>query len=523
MTEMVFIVDLFGVPKSNPAASQQQFRFSNKAYSDGSNSYAAKLQQPALVSYSMDISSSFGGQISSSIGEIVLTNFSRELDYLKNYIFKGYIVRLSYVKRNHPLSSATLLLEQIVERLSFEWETVTIRIADMISKFEVPLQTKKYLGNNSSVPTNDGLEGATSLKDKYKPLCFGRVNNITAINVNSTTLVDQISSEKCEIIINGFADGAYISKGVLVTDINSSPYPEAGYYNWTDLTYGGQGAFARRGMEGGAITYSVITDADPTKITVAGCVRKVLSLFGFPVYPSTQSDYDLLLLDRSNAASVGIFVSEGQTVSSVLTELSSSIGAFWGFDAQNNFRIFRLENPTLGDSIYIIDSVADFDEYGISDFSSDELAYNNKYAIVNEVIVNYDKNYTVQTPDVLAGVVPEERQSWLGQEYRQISAKFTPASKITVQTVTVNTLLVSEISATVEANRLLALYGTETTQKEFCTASLKLPVLILKTLFPGQTITLKIPRYGLDNGRSFIILSCELNFFDQTANLTLWG
>lgn len=70
-------------------------------------------------------------------------------------------------------------------------DLVTIKLRDRQAEAMVPLQATKYAGNNT-LP--DGLEGtADDLEGKPKPLCFGDVQNVPAVCVNTSKLIYQVN------------------------------------------------------------------------------------------------------------------------------------------------------------------------------------------------------------------------------------------------------------------------------------------------------------------------------------------
>lgn len=490
---------------------------SGKTVTVSSVVYSAKISQPAFLSQSIGIDSSMGGAVSSSLGELILTNTKRDLDYLRTYIFEGKTLTLfSY---NTVTAVKTQILVQIIEQATFEWDKVSVRLENKSASLDIPLQTKKYLGNNV-LPA--GVEGVIDLKDKLKPLVFGRVNNMTPVLVNTSKLIYQISSEPIEQLVSVMSNGAYVSLADAVitnfTDFNSESnsalYPSGGYYTFYSGT---EGSFFRLGMESGTVTCTVWEKIAPIDNSPAQVIKRILTYAGITNYSAA----DITYIDSKVADNIGIFLSDGQTTADALTSICASIGAWWGFDQTNNLRLYYF-GDTSAAVLATIHTKADPDKYGITSFELSNATVNGTLNVVKEVKIDYAKNYTIQDKASLAGIIVTEyvdRATWLGQEYRTVSAVTTthyPKNQI----FQYQTLLNSQTAATSEAQRILDLTKTK---RNILTITARMTLTELNALYPCGMVTIVIPRYGFDTGKKFIITSMEIDYLNYTANLTLWG
>lgn len=485
----------------------------------GGISYVAKISQPAFLGQSISIDSSIGGAISSSIGELILTNSKRDLDYLKTYIFEGKtLIVYSY---DTVSLVKTQILSQTIEQAAFEWTQISVRLENKSASLDVPIQTKKYLGTNV-LP--DGVEGVIDLKDKLKPILFGRVNNITPVLVNTSKLIYQISSEPIQQLVLVMTRGAYVSAADAVitnfTDFNSESnsalYPSGGYYTFYS---GVEGSFFRLGMESDAVTCTVWEKSAALDNTPAKVIKRILNYAGVTSYLESDFTY----LDTKIADNIGILIGDGETVSSALTTICSSIGAWWGFDQTNTFRLYYFGDVS-GSVLADIHVKTDPDKYGITSFELANATINGKTDPVKEVGLEYAKNYTVQDKGSIAGIITTtalDRTTWLSKEYRNATASkdltiLYPKSQI----LNYPTLLNSEYGAIAEAQRVLNLTSVK---RNVITITARMSLEELNALYPCGIVNIVMPRYGFTNGKKCIIIGMELDYLNYTANLTLWG
>lgn len=515
---VIYLADL-NIATSAGVATTLRYS-TNKTVTAGGNVYTAKIAQPAFMGQSISIDNNIGGAISSSLGELLLTNTKRDLDYLKDYIFEGKTVIIySY---NTSTLVLTTILTQTIEQASFEWDRVSVRLQNKSDLLDKPLQTKKYLGNNV-LP--DGVEGVSDLLDKFKPIIFGRVANFTPTLVNTDKLIFQISSEPVQQVVSLMSNGAYISVSAniittyadFISDV-AGKVPNAGYFT----TYSGtEGSFVRVGMASGQLTCTAWEKTSILSNSPAQVILRILTLAGY-----TGSNYvssDFTALDSLVADNIGIYVSEGQTITEILNQICSSIGVWWGFDATNKFRMYYFgiaASPLLS-----IHASTPTDPYGITSFDIVTASFNNKSIPIKEVSISYDKNWTVQAKGVLAGIIVTdypERTIWLGDAFRKVSSANATTLSLypESQLLEYETLLNSETAAKSEADRLLALTSVK---RRIISLSARMSLAELSSLYICSTISIVLPRYGFTSGTSFILIGMEIDYLNFTANLTLWG
>lgn len=488
---------------------------SGKTQTIGVNTYSAKISQPSLYGQSISLDSAVGGAISPSIGELVLTNAKRDLDIYKGYIFEGKV--LSLFTYDTVSTVKTPILVQTIEQASFEWDKVSIRLQNRATLLDKPLQTLKFAGNNV-LPA--GVDGLTDLKDKLKPLIYGRVANMTPIMVNTAMLIYQISSGTIEQVVSVMSNGNYVTPEATMPStyaaFTATTNPaSAGKFVWYS---GAEGSFIRVGMNYGTMTCTVWEKISALSNTPAQVIQRVLTLAGL-----TSSDWvasDFTTLDSLIADNIGIVLSDNQTVASVLTDICASIGVWWGFDSTNKIRFYYFG---VGTSSLSLSTVSGTSPYGITSFDVSNASINGKLVPVKEVKLSFDKNWTVQDKASLAGIMTvnaPERVNWLGEEYRKASAVVASSLYPESQVFEYTTLLSGSIAAYAEAARVRDLLSVK---RYIITMTVRLSVSDLSSLYIGKSVTVTIPRYDYTSGQVYLITAMEVDYYNSTANLTLWG
>lgn len=154
--------------------------------------YDARIIQPVDVTRDLFAGISTMGAARVGYGDLVLDNKDGQLDAMINYGFDGraLTVRQGDEGAAYP-SGFPVVFIGTMEQVTFDADAITIKVRDRILETQVALQTTRYLGNNA-LPA--GLEGvASDLKDKPKPVCLGKVRNITPVCVNTAKQIYQVN------------------------------------------------------------------------------------------------------------------------------------------------------------------------------------------------------------------------------------------------------------------------------------------------------------------------------------------
>lgn len=187
--------------------------------------FEPRVQQPALIKRAMFSGTNTLGQSRVSTGDLVLINADGGLDFMEDYSFNGRAIEIWYGPETgtYPTDFEQVLIGTMKDALVGN-DVVTIRIKDLQEDLEQPIQTTKYLGNNS-LPA--GLEGvAGDLKGKPKPLCYGVVKNIAPPLVNTSKLIYQVNDGAVNSVDAVYDRG--ISLGYTTSEWSTTYTPASG-------------------------------------------------------------------------------------------------------------------------------------------------------------------------------------------------------------------------------------------------------------------------------------------------------
>ena len=473
--------------------------------------YEPRIEQPCLMRRDIFNSGKIGGTTTSSYGELTLKNIDGGLDIFSGYAFDGRTVTLKVGEPNDAYSTFTTVLIAGVAQAAFEWQRVSIRLRDRITDLQKKkVQPLLFAGTNDNISIFN--EGGTDLKDAQKPMIYGRVTNLTPVLINSFYLLYQISTSAIAEVVNVFDKGAYLARGsdYATSALLRASSPALGAFN----TCLAEGMIKLGSTPTGTITVVVWQYKTIEDNTVAQIVKRIVtSSGGLTTGDLVLADYTTL--DSQIAANVGLVVSSDMMVSDVLDKLCESIGAWWGFDSLNKFRILRLDAPSST-------SVADFDESSIMSIERESMSVNSSTDAVYKITLEHDKNWTVQTGDSLASSVAADHKSYLEKEVRK-SVKKDDSIKTAhpnAQEITISTLLCGLKYAEPEAQRLLSIYDPS---RIILTVSVKVDASILSAVDLGNVVKVTSSRYGLSSGKYLRVIGIQTDFENNKLDLKLWG
>jgi hypothetical protein len=485
--------------------------------------YAPRVIDPGNFTREMFRARELFGPSSINGGTIVLANADGSLDAIAHDGFDGRNLRVLFAEgKPTNWSDYTTVMLGTMEQVVFSYgsgrkSTMTIKVRDRQSLLDTPLSTTRFLGDNALPDGTEGVEG--DLKGKVKPMCFGKVFNITPFFVNTSKLVFQIHTGQINDVVAVYDRGAAITQGSSRASLATllSTTPTAGQWDYY-LGSGSDGAYIRLGSSpSGAITCDVEGDKfGGTYRTTAADIMDVIARIHGGIADADIDDTAITNLNTANSAEVGIYVDTEQTIASVFDELASSIGAWWSFTRLGVFTMGQFAAPvSTGPTIerhelYELDHVTS---------SSPEQAIPNW-----EVVLQYKKNYTVQSQDELAGLASSDaaRVAFLEREWRDICYTDSPTLVIHPLSSTFHhtTLMTTKTDVDTEAIRILALVMEHrdvlkvTVRNTHAAAGLSL----------GASVTLTLNRFGYDAGKDFVITGiAEWQPRIGLTTLTLWG
>jgi hypothetical protein len=215
-------------------------------------------------------------------------------------------------------------------------------------------------------------------------------------------------------------------------------------------------------------------------------------------------------LDAANDAELGYWTTDEVECGEVLDDVARTVGAWWGVDKDGSLRIQQL---------------AFADTSGSTAFNSEPIlgelvrTTSDNGVPVYEQVLLWGRVYAVQTD--VAGAATDERRALVAREWRRAVATdpwVQVGHPLATQRVDA-TLFTDRTDAETEAARLLGLFSAP--QDVF---DLTVPLTDqTEDLDLGDTIWLSHDRYGLANGRLFIIVTVEPDYENQQVRLRIWG
>ncbi len=396
-----------------------------------------------------------------------------------------------------PASGVTAILRAFLRNIRITNGAGTVRKSIWMSGNALPTATvhvSSNAGNQVSIKLRSDLEAGTTLEGRPKPLCFGRCLNVSPVQVNPSLLIYQVHDGPIQAIEAVYNRGVVLATAQYTVDLLRGTF--------TLLQAPGEGGVITADVRGDSLgMYGYLS-------SIAAIVQRVVATYG-PLAAAEVDLTSLTNLHNANPAVAGIYVTEQTTILQVLDELVNSIGAFYGFNRAGLFVAGLFTAPNGSAPV-------------AATFNSSEIL--EIEALPTELPpwrqrVGYERNWTVQSGDTLAGSVSESRKTYLAEEQR-----LAVASDETIKTKFLlapdpepwPTLLLDQAAALSEANRLLVLYGQ---RREMYRVTVKTQPYKLEL---GDQVSVTYDRFGLA-ARLFRVVGLEERAEVNRVTMELWG
>lgn len=474
-----------------------------QGYDNAGTFYLPRLENPAMMR--RDVGSALlGGRQSASYGELTLINADGALNALADDFFDGRLLTIKVGEETDAYGAFQTLLVATIESVAFERERIQVRLQDRGATLDKAFSTVTYAGTNA-LPL--GIEGtADDIKGQYKPRIFGRVALMNPVLVNTSKLIYQANAGAVAAFVNVYDAGAYMTRGADYTSQSDmeTNQPSPGQFR----CWNAGGCFRLGSTPYGQVSCSVAESWTHTSISAAGIIKRVLDEIGVTDYVMA----DFTALDQKCAGPLGVVVEDAETTAALLDRICSSVGAWWGFDALNRFRVGRLDTPS-SPVLTITDGM----------IADGELERQPPDAqAVWKVVMQGDRNYAVQDKKSLAGVVPEARAAWFSAATRDQVAEDSAVktTRLLATEQTFQSLFCGISQLTAEASRRL---GMLKVRRDTVNATLPDLVSIMSQIDIGSVVRLQTTDLGYGAGRDFVVIGVGPNLKDNFIDLTLWG
>jgi hypothetical protein len=368
------------------------------------------------------------------------------------------------------------------ESVTWDEEKVSIRIRDGQIIFDDLIQENLYSGTG-------GLNGTDELTGKPKPLCYGVVKNITPINVDPVNQIYHIHDGPIagvdEVYFNGLAATAGTDYSVGINNGTVTLLVSPNGIVTCDVRGCNNNGYAETGAD---IIKKIAKD-------VAGLVDADINLQSF----NNVNDI--------NGLSCGFYTGvNAVSMSAVFDQLASSIGGFWGMNRLSKLFVGLVVEPTRS-----VRTIKEVELLKIARVATPSPTHLTRIA--------YQKNWTVMSADRVAGAVTDSRKLFLSEEYRfkdDIDGAVKTRHPINTERE-VLALLSGAAAASSEAARQQALFGAD---RDYYNVKVGNPTYQLNV---GDVVKLIHTRFGLENGRAFMVVGFSENVKNDTLDLILWG
>lgn len=487
--------------------------------------YDGRVTQPAMFMRSMfgAADTLFGG-LTIGYGFCRLLNSDGGLDYLFNYAFDGSPYRLWRVDLTDP-DNPELIFEGMLEQPTWDEESIVFSIRDQNYKLDIPLHTQHYAGTNA-LPA--GVEGTPDdIQGAPKPILVGGVYNFEPVCVNTSKLIYQFDSwytDATDVIIV-FDKRVQLTQG---TDYTSQADMEANAPSaGTVRLWMGGGMFRLGSQPVGQVTCTG-TVMPPGGASYLEQVVQALLAFGYSGNFEAQ---------MATTITTGIYSREETTVLGAINEVLEGTDAFLvygpsptGAYAGNGYFLSQLTDPTSLPYTPLADTL-DLNPSNIVAGTLQRILQRDLTSgiPVSKVNLQCGRNYTVMSPTDIAGASAAD-VVYYGLEYRTKTA-----SDGTVKTDWPQAPEINLRSNMHDAwgDSVAAMYLSLVKYRRDM-YSLEIPVSVYHdvpaisgadryTLLIGSRVSITFPRFGLDSGKLFLVISILENYDKETVTLTVWG
>ena len=478
-----------------------------------------RLDVPGDYTRSMFSDGTTAGAIDVGVGVIRIINNDGALDGLLEQAFDGYKLTIRSVERLRPrYADAVTVFSGTVEQVEFTWNAMEVRLRDRLAELDKPLQTVKFAGTTIAGGMNEAEGKPDDLKDQPKPLCFGAPMCIPAVASNTFDNIFDVGQ-------NGISGAAEVrDKGVALT-ATGTDYATVALLRAATITANRYSTckaagLIRTGMTPvGQITVAPLEGANAAARTAAQIARRMLLRMG-QVEGVNFLASDVAALDALNSAPLGYWIgTEDKVTLEAIADVLNSIGATICPDRFGVYRMYRMDDP-LGPPVMTLtlNDILETNARGIERLATGD---QGKGVPTCKITMKWGRNYSVMRRSELDTVnTPESFKSFAELEWRSAVAEDATVKTIhkLASELTFESYFTTAADAQAEAARRLPLYKVRRDRFQ-----VPVPSYFVEALDLAAIIRLRIPRFGLDDGKLFRVIGMAPNLQTKITTLDLWG
>lgn len=481
------------------------------------------------------------GVVGRVFGALPLVNSDGGLDALADRAVDGrrVVVRAGIAtedrdgRRSIDISTFGRLVETSGDTWGHGREQLTLTLRDSLARYRTAIQTVRYAGTG-------GAEGPATLVGKTKPLTWGRCRTVPAVLIDAGRqiyqlhdgaihAVDAVYDRGIALEITADVAGGYsglVADTVPAGEVHTAL--DAGLFRLGSPPAGAVTADLRGGLLNEVLLYAEPWDdgdlwddfggwADtaegPGYVETVGQIMLAAmmqsSRFGLDQIDGTSLDE----LDRVQPAPIGIHIAsagESPSLETVLAELAIGVGAVVGPDRLGRTQALRIDGPRSTTPVVL-------DDDAVLDVRRVDLAYGVP-PLGWSLLCRRNWAGAARDSDLAAGVSDERRAELLQAGFTAVfqeQARIVrhPTAKVAGL---VPTHFAELTDAEAEAERLAELYAPGR-------ILLEVVVKYLGSFTLGRTIEIRHGRYGLDEGRRFVVVGVREEYGVNRTTLRLFG
>lgn len=339
MSDLVYLLEC--KPYDPVVGATKNVYFSNGLDTESSlgtaDPYPVRLSQ-AFAHETSIFEDNIPGQTNISIGSAVINNADGRFDFLMDLSWDSRYICVKKGFKGAAYSTFTTEFVGSSVEITADLTNLVLTLRDNSYKLVKPLQPNKYAGSG-------GAEGGSDLKNRRKPLLFGKARNLVPVGVDSVLLTMQIH-DGAIASVEGIFDRAnpltfhadYATYALLIA-ANIPP----GRYG-TSLATG----FVRLGAPPAGLITADATGQYSTSTNIPELAKQILLDRG----GLTTADLNVTAFTEASSDAPqnyeGIFLAEPDfQVDEMLETLSSAINGFWFVNRVGliTFRQFKFRTP----------------------------------------------------------------------------------------------------------------------------------------------------------------------------------
>jgi hypothetical protein len=376
-------------------------------------------------------------------GAIEIRNGDGGLDALLGKNWKGRRIVVKAGADKFAYADYATVFDGLCSGIEADDRNIIITVGDLGLRLDKLIYSSTYAGTG-------GLEGGNDLVGRMKPLAYGKCFNIEPLLVDAANLIYQAHAGSMHAF-----DAVYDSGVALTLDMDYADIllanPGAGEYATCRAT----GHIKLGSTPLGRITANIRGDASQGYISQTGAICSRLATTLYESDSFRVDDLDTAAwakLDTDMPGDIGLYVTEQQTLRSMLDGLLSPFGSYWYFTRYGRLSVGCIDSSTEP-SLSLSDN----------DIESSGAEMVNVMAPSWRISVAYAPVWTVQAEDELVGAASVTQRTFVGNQYRLSTSEnralfathYEPTERIFY------TNLTDKVAADALLERMKRIYGRE--------------------------------------------------------------